>query len=152
MLVQLSLLTKKAWWQCCRIPVIQYISGIIHTLFCCDLFVVVNTLRLKQNGRHFADVIFTHIFLNEKVTFLLWFSLKFVLKGPINDKSALVQIMARCWLGHKPKSEPIMVYLTDAYMRYLASIKSVFNQLFMDMCGPLSHIFRSDWVAVVLLL
>ena len=27
----------------------------------------INTLRLRQNGRHFPDNIFTHIFLNENV-------------------------------------------------------------------------------------
>ena len=34
-------------------------------------------------------------------------SLKFIPKGWINNIPALVQIMAWCWLGHKPLSEPM---------------------------------------------
>ena len=37
-----------------------------------------NTLRPRQNGRHFPDNIFKCIFLNESVWILLKFSLKFV--------------------------------------------------------------------------
>ena len=36
------------------------------------------------------------IFTNEKFLFSIWVSLKFVPKGPIDSKSALVQVMARC--------------------------------------------------------
>ena len=39
------------------------------------------------------------------------FSVKFVPKGPINNISALVQIMACCRPGNKPLSEPMMVSL-----------------------------------------
>ena len=45
-----------------------------------------------QNGRHFADDIFKC--MNEKLRILIRVSLKFVPKGPINNKSALVQVMA----------------------------------------------------------
>ena len=38
-------------------------------------------------------------------------SLKFVPKGPINSIPALVQIMAWCWPGDKPLSEPMIVSL-----------------------------------------
>ena len=38
-------------------------------------------------------------------------SLKFVPKGPINNIPALVQIMAWCWPGNKPLSEPMTVSL-----------------------------------------
>ena len=54
----------------------------------------VNTLRPRQNGRHFADDTFTRIFLNENVRISIKISLKFVPKGPINNNPALVQIMA----------------------------------------------------------
>ena len=50
----------------------------------------VNTLRPRQNGRHFADDIFKCIFLNGTVWILIKISLKFVLMGPINNISALV--------------------------------------------------------------
>ena len=71
---------------------------------------VVNTLRLTQNGCYFADV-FKCIFLNENVWILLIISLKFVPKVWINNIPALVQIMAWSWSGDKPLSEPIMVSL-----------------------------------------
>ena len=54
----------------------------------------VNTLRLRQNGRHFADSIFKCIFLNENIWIPIKISLKFIPKGPINNIPALVQIMA----------------------------------------------------------
>ena len=48
------------------------------------LFKVIYTLRLRQNGRHFADDIFKRIFFNENVWISITFSLKFVPKGPIS--------------------------------------------------------------------
>ena len=53
-----------------------------------------NTLRPRQNGRHFADDIFKCIFLNENSRISIKISLKFVHKDPINNIPALVQIMA----------------------------------------------------------
>ena len=73
-----------------------------------DLF---NTLRPRQNGRHFADDIFKCIFLNENNWIPVKISLKFVPKGPINNTPALVEIMAWRRPGDKPLSEPIMVNL-----------------------------------------
>ena len=43
-----------------------------------------------QNGRHFADDIFICIVVNEKFLILIKISLKFILKGPIDNNSALV--------------------------------------------------------------
>ena len=54
----------------------------------------VNTLRPRQNGRHFADDIFKRFFLNENVWIPIKISLKFVPKDPIDNIPALVQIMA----------------------------------------------------------
>ena len=71
----------------------------------------VNTLRPRQNGRHFPDDIFKCIFLNENIWILIKISLKFVPKGPINNIPAMVQIMAWRRLGDKPLSEPMMVSL-----------------------------------------
>ena len=56
----------------------------------------VNTLRPRQNGRHFADDIFKYISLNENVWISIKNSLKFVPKGPISNIPALGQ---RSWLG-----------------------------------------------------
>ena len=73
-----------------------------------DLF---NTLRPRQNGRHFPDDIFKCIFLNENVWIPIKISLKFVPKGPINKIPALVQIMAWRRPGDKPLSESRMFIL-----------------------------------------
>ena len=74
-------------------------------------FRLINTLRPKQNGRNFADDIFKCIFLNINELISLKISLKFVLKGPINNIPALVQIMAWRRPGDKPLFEPMMVSL-----------------------------------------
>ena len=71
----------------------------------------INTLRLRHNGRHFADDIFKCIFLNENVWIPIKISLKFVPEGPINYIPALVQIMAWRPTGDKPLSETMMVRL-----------------------------------------
>ena len=70
--------------------------------------ILINTLRPRQNGRHFADDILNRIFVNENVRVSTKFSLKFIPKGPINNIPALVQIMAWRRLGDKPLSEPMM--------------------------------------------
>ena len=70
---------------------------------------VLNTLRPRQHGRHFADDIFKHIFLNENVRISLKISLKFVPKGPVNNIAPLVQIMARRRWGAKPLFKPMAV-------------------------------------------
>ena len=68
-----------------------------------------NTLRPRQNGRHFPEDIFKWIFLNENVWILIIFSLKFVPQGSNNNIPALVQIMTWRRPGDKPLSEPRMI-------------------------------------------
>ena len=68
----------------------------------------IHTLRPRQNGRRFADGILKLIFLYENWIILTKISLKFVPKGTINNKPALVQIMAWRQTGNKPLSEPMM--------------------------------------------
>ena len=75
------------------------------------IYNVFNTLRRRQNGRHFPDDIFKCIFLNENVSIAIKISLKFVAKDPINHIPALVQIMAWRRPGDKPLSEPTMISL-----------------------------------------
>ena len=70
-----------------------------------------NTLRPRQNGLRSADDTFKRIFLNENVRISIKISLKFVPKCPINNITALVQIMAWRRSGDKPLSEPMMVSL-----------------------------------------
>ena len=73
--------------------------------------VSINSLRPRQDGRHFPDGIFKRIFLNENVWILIKISLKFVPKGLINNIPALVQIMAWRRPGDKPLSQAMMVVL-----------------------------------------
>ena len=87
-----------AWWM-----MMSYGVDLGHDLL--------NTLRPRQNGRHFADDIFKCIYLNENVWILIKISLTFVSEGPINNISALVQIMAWRRPGDKPLYEPMMVSL-----------------------------------------
>ena len=59
----------------------------------------VEELTPRQYGRHFADDIFKCIFLNKSVWILINTSQKLVPKGPNNNTSVLVQIMAWCRPG-----------------------------------------------------
>ena len=56
--------------------------------------ICIYTLRPRQDGWHFADNIFRCIFLNENFCITIWISLKLVLEGLFDNKSALVEIMA----------------------------------------------------------
>ena len=51
---------------------------------------MLNSSPPGQNGRHFADYIFKHIFLNEYVRISINISPKFVPKCPVNNNPALV--------------------------------------------------------------
>ena len=68
-----------------------------------------NSLRLRQNGRFFADDTFKRIFLNENIIISTKNSLKFVPEGLINNIPALVLIMVWRRPGDKPLSEPMLV-------------------------------------------
>ena len=74
-----------------------------------------NTLRPRQNGRHFPEDIFKWIFFNENVRISIMISLKFVPKGPINNIPALVQTMAWRRSGAKPLYE-LMVFSLLTHM------------------------------------
>ena len=63
-----------------------------------------------------ADDNFKCIFLNENDRISIQISLKFVPRSPIDNKPALVQIMAWGRSGDKPLPEPMLTQLTDAYM------------------------------------
>ena len=74
------------------------------------------------------------IFLKEKDEILTKISLKFVPKGTMYNNIALIQIMAWCRKGNKPLSEPMLTWLSDAYLLILWEIIdywifSVFNFL-----------------------
>ena len=86
-------------------------------------YIVLNTLRLKQNGCHFADDIFKCVFFNENVWIWNQISLQFVPKSSIDDKSALVQVMACHQTGNKLLPETMMVKFTDTYNVWLGLIE-----------------------------
>ena len=104
-----------------------------------------NTLRPRQNGRHFPDDIFKCIFLNENAWIFIKISLKFVPKGPINNISALVLIMAWRRSGDKPLSEPMM----DSLLTHICVTRpqwviprSIFSQNFR-IHTPCSYVLAS---------
>ena len=115
-----------------------------------------NTLRLRQNGRHFADDPFKCIFLNENVWISLRISLKFVPRVRINNIPPLVPIMAWCWSGDKPLSKPMMVslltnicvsrpqWVKKTITTYQIIIKQLFVQL-LDTYVPLSGESTGHW-------
>ena len=64
-----------------------------------------------------TDDIFKFIF-NENVGISITISLKFVPDGPIDYKSALVQVMAWHRTDEKPLPESMLTQFTDAYIRH----------------------------------
>ena len=73
--------------------------------------VLCNTLRPRQNGRHFADEIFKCILLNESAWISINISLKFAPKCQIKNIPAMVQIMAWRQPGDKPSPGPMIFNL-----------------------------------------
>ena len=63
-----------------------------------------------------ADDIFKCIFLNENDRIPIQISLKFVPRSPIDNKAALVQVMAWRRTAAKPLPEPMLTQFPDAYM------------------------------------
>ena len=72
---------------------------------------LLNTLRPRQNGHHFADGTYKRIFLKQNVIISIKISLKFVPESPIDNIPALLQIMAWRRPGDKPLSEAMKVSL-----------------------------------------
>ena len=109
-----------------------------------------NTLRPRQNGRHFADDTFKPIFLNENIRISIKISLKFVLKGPINNIPALVQIMAWHQSGYKPLSEPMMVnLLTHISVTRPQWVNLISPQTNMVMTSHFIHLPRDKMVTIL---
>ena len=79
---------------------------------------MVNSSPPERNGRHFTADTFKCTFMNENFCILIQVSLKLVLKGPIDNKPALVQVMAWCRTGDKPLPEPMLTQFSDAYRRH----------------------------------
>ena len=71
-----------------------------------------------ENMCPFADESFKCVFMNEKFYILMQFSLMFVPKVPIDNKSALVEIMAWQQTGDKPLPEPMLTQYKQANMQH----------------------------------
>ena len=87
--------------------------------FCQCLF---NTLRPRQNGRHFSDDIFKSILLDENVWTSIKISLNYFPKGPIYNIPALGSDN-----GLAPTRRKAIIWtndgwITDAYMRHSVSM------------------------------
>ena len=97
----------------CQLFIAWTSAGTVMTKFTAhmDKWGCFNSLRLRQNVRHFPDDSFQWIFYNENLWILIEVALKFVPKCPINNIPALVRIMAWRRPGDKPLSEPMMVSL-----------------------------------------
>ena len=78
-----------------------------------------------------ADDNFKCIFLNENDKIPIPNSLKFVPKSPIDNKLALIQVIAWRQTGAKPLVEPVMTRFTDTYMRHWGS------EMTINTLGPL---------------
>ena len=75
-------------------------------------------LPLDKMAAIVADDIFKRIFLNENERYPIQISLKLFRSSPIDNKPALVQVMAWHLIGDKPLPEPMMTQFTDAYRRH----------------------------------
>ena len=74
-----------------------------------------------------ANDIFKRIFLGENIPISIQISLKFVHRGSIDNKPALVQVMAWHWTGDKPLPEPMMTQFTDAYRGWWVKVSVNLN-------------------------
>ena len=72
----------------------------------------------KYDGCNFADNIFKTIPSKAFFVILIRISLKFVLENPIDNTSALGQIMAWCQTGDKPLPEPMFTQFTNTYINH----------------------------------
>ena len=98
-------------WKCINCCYL-FIGHGLRTYKCCQvwgMWYMFNTLRPRQDGRHFSEDTFNRSFLNENIIISSEISLNFVPKVRSNNITALVQIMAWRWPGDKPLSERMMV-------------------------------------------
>ena len=108
---------------------------------CLRIELSLNTLRPRQNGRHFADDTFNRMFVNENVRISFEFSLKFVPKGLINNIPVLGQIMAWRCSGDKPLSEQVMVSL----LTHICVTRPQWVNQIRDTCYIYIHINMSGY-------
>ena len=80
--------------------------------------IIFHSSPLDKMAANLADDTLKYIFMKEKFYISIWISLKFVPRGPIDNRPAFVQLMAWCSTGDKPLPEPTLTQFTDAYMRH----------------------------------
>ena len=87
----------------------KMISNMCSSLKCIKLMYItrslascLNTLRPRQNGRHFPNTLFKCVISHENAWISIRFALKFVPEGLINNNPALVWIKYWHRLGDKP--------------------------------------------------
>ena len=90
--------TKWSLWVHYRNNPPDNLEYVIEHNVCLNIFLKrLNIFGPEQNGRHFADKIFTCISLNENFRILIPISLKVVPSAPLDSTSSLVLLMACCY-------------------------------------------------------
>ena len=69
----------------------------------------VNTLRLQQNGHHFADNISILISVYWNCYIFIQILPKSVIDGLIDNEASLVSVKVLCQTGDKPLREPMVM-------------------------------------------
>ena len=88
----------------------------------CSKHMAITHMKPEQNGWHLTDDTFKHILLNKNYCILIEISLKFVPKGPIDNNSALVEVMAWCRTGTKSLPQPMMTKFTNTNIHHQTSM------------------------------
>ena len=88
-----------------------YTCSLLHFVLGVVISSAINTVRPRQNGRHFTGDILKCIFLNEDVWFPIKIKLNLVPQNTLINIPSLLQIMVWRRPGDKPLSEPVMVSL-----------------------------------------
>ena len=111
---------SEIWQQCCR-DACQIVERCDHsyTQYRGEIWWKLNILEPRGDDRPFSDI-FVSIFFDENIWISIKISLKFVAKGPFDNKSVLVEIMAWCPTGDKPLLEPMMTQFSGAHLRHPA--------------------------------
>ena len=98
------------------------------------------TLRLRQNGCHFAEHIFNSILLYENWCILIQISSTFFPKSPFSNNPKLVQIRAWHRTDNKPPSEPMIAHSSDIFVTHM-------DELTWNSCS-ISHQICVDFVVL----
>ena len=105
-------------WDCILKEKILSCLRVRHRRTCLRTIALVSTpktvhSRPEQNGRHLTYGIFKYIFTKETFDISIQISLKFVPKGTIENKAAMVLIMACCWTADGSLPEAVLIKLYD---------------------------------------